>query len=244
MARAMVYLADDLRLARWSILPVLGALAFLRAPRGAASVPVPQGWTVSSGAGVAAFHSGDLHVYVPYAGGPIARVFVGDDLLLSDSGMDARLDGGALTAMTYDAERKVELSSTGLSASFDLAPAAYFYPGFLQRLVLRVGSTTSWSSRRLREAIDWYRQRKRTAINQSATSVGRSGSGVTLQRRVEVGEGSVTIVDRVDATGLVVTPRLEAKRLQANSLQNVRVEGSLVLRKLVHRDGRVEVASE
>ena len=54
----------------------------------------------------------------------------------------------------------------------------------------------------------------------------------------------VTIVDRVDATGLAVTPRLEAKGLQANSLQNVRVEGSLVLRKLVHRDGRVEVASE
>jgi hypothetical protein len=225
---------------------MLGALAVLRVPavKATASLPVPQGWTVHAAAGVGAFHAEGLHVYVPYAGGAVTRVFNRDALLLVDRGVDGRTADGDLTATTYDAERRATLGDAGLSASFELAPAGYFYPGFLQRLVLRLGSTTSWSSRRLREAIDWYRQRKRTAINQSATSVGKAGSGVTLQRSVEIGEDVVSIIDRVAADGLKVTPQLEGGGLPPGACNEVRVEGSLVLRKLVHLDGRVEVSQE
>lgn len=242
--RAMAYLADDLRLARWSILPLLAALARLRAagPEASGQLAVTQGWTLNETAGVAAFHAGELHVHVPYAGGAMTRIFHGDRLLLVDGGIDAELDGSCLTAMVYDAARKATVTPSGMAASFDLAPAGYFYPGFLQRLVLRLGSTTSWSSRRLREAIDWYRQRKRTAINQSATSVGKGSGLATLLRTIEIGTDRVTITDQIGPAGLRIRPRLEGAGLPDGANDEVAATAPVTIRKIVHlADGKIEI---
>lgn len=242
-ARIMVYLADDLRLARWSILPLLAAMAVRRSPvPSVQQLPVSEGWTVNARAGVAAFHSGALHIHVPYAGGPVTRVFHGDRLVLADLGVDGEAGGGAVTSMTYDADRKATTTADGLTARFELAPAGYFYPGFLQRLVLRLGSTTSWSSRRLREAIDWYRQRKRTAINQSGTSVGKGGRQIQLERRIEIADGKVTISDRIESTGLHIRPRLEGSGLAAGASDEIVATGPITVRKVIDlASGRVEV---
>jgi hypothetical protein len=243
-ARILAYLADDLRLARWSILPLLGALAFQRMPDVSAAAPlsVAQGWTVNARAGVAAFHSGSLHIHVPYAGGPVTRVFHGDRLVLADLGVDGEAHGASVTSMTYDADRKASTTSDGMTARFELAPAGYFYPSFLQRLVLRLGSTTSWSSRRLREAIDWYRQRKRTAINQSGTSVGKGGHDIGLERNIEIAEGRVTISDWIDSTGLRIRLRLAGSGLAAGAGDEIAAAGPMTVRKVVDlASGQVEV---
>ena len=58
-----------------------------------------------------------------------------------------------------------------------LGKAVFFNPGFLSRLLLRLGSVTPFSSRLLRRLIDTYRLRKGTAINQSAAPLAGTGGG-------------------------------------------------------------------
>ncbi len=234
-ARAMAYLADDLRLARWSIMPLLGALAVQQGGSlgSADELPFPQGWTQNPGAGVAAFHAGNLHVYVPYAGGAVTRIYAGDTLLLADRGVEGHIEGADLTSLTYDAERTVTMADHSLVARFELARAGYFYPGFLSRLVLRLGSITGWSSRRLREAIDWYRLRKRTAINQSGTSVGKSAGDHVLERRIDVEARRVVVSDTIASSGLSVRPRLAGPNLMSGADAELRAAGPLTIRKIV-----------
>ena len=246
-ARAMAYLADDLRLARWSVLPLLGALAFQQSSGigTADKLPFPQGWTVNPGAGVAAFHADRLHVYVPYAGGAVVRIYAGDTLVLADRGVECHLEGADLTSLTYDADRTATTAPGSIVTRFNLARAGYFYPGFLLRLILRLGSVTGWSSRRLREAIDWYRKRKRTAINQSATSVGRSGGDHVLERRVEIEDGRVIVSDFIASAGLRIRPRLDGPNLAADANAEIAATGAVASRKVVDiASGRIEVEVE
>lgn len=242
--RAMVYLADDLRLARWSILPLLGALAFLDGPDlgTAQTLPYPEGWTLHRGAGVAAFHAGSVHVFTPYAGGAVTRVYVGDELVLADLGIDGDRAGVPLTSLVYDADRAATVDAGTLATRFPLAGAGYFYPGFLQRLVLRLGSTTAWSARWVRAAIDWYRQRKRTAINQAATSVGRPGGHQVLERRVEIDAARVVIRDALVGDGIGVRPRLSGPNLSSAADIEIPAGGAARIVKTVDlASGRVEV---
>ena len=139
-ARVAAYLSDDLRLARWSVLPLLSALAVLQgAGTGGVGddLPYPQGWTLHPGAGVAAFHSNRLAVFVPYAGGAVTRVFLGGTLLLEDRGLSGHIGGTSLTSLTYDAERAAAITDGGVSGAFRVGAYRVQSPGFLQRLALR-----------------------------------------------------------------------------------------------------------
>ena len=97
--RIRPYLDDDLRLCRWSILPVLAAL--LAGPPDLAETPsefvrcYTPGWTVHKNAGLAAYHRDDLHLYAPFAGGAVARIYRGERLILEDLGLHIR-DGDKL----------------------------------------------------------------------------------------------------------------------------------------------------
>lgn len=243
-ARVTAYLSDDLRLARWSVLPLLAALAALQETGGSADgdLPYPQGWTLHPAAGVAAYHSNRLAVFFPYAGGAVTRVYFGGRRLLEDRGLSGHHHDTSLTSLTYNAERASLIVSNSISARFELARAGYFYPGFLQRLVLRLGSTTAWSSRRLREAIDWYRQRKRTAINQSGTSVGKSGGDHTLERRISFDDDRVVVSDTIATRGLSIRPLLEGPFLPAGANTEISATGPVTVRKVVSlSSGQVSV---
>jgi hypothetical protein len=235
--RILAYLADDLRLARWSILPVIGALTILEAGQAiapATALPYPQGWTLHWDAGVAAFHRDDCHVYVPFAGGAVTRVYVGDALAVADLGIDAVTPSGALTSLTYSADRAAELSGATLAIGFELGRARYFFPGFAQRLLLRAGSLTEASSRMTRAAVDRYRLRTRTAINQSAASVAAGDGGLRLIRSVAVEAGRVVVTDRIEgAGGAAVEPRLRPAAGGPTTRLAPAADGSLTIRKAV-----------
>ena len=194
------YLADDLRLARWGILPVLREL--LPNPYSAEKhIPAtmtelyPESWTYHRQACVCAFHRGDMHVYFVVGGGSITRCFFGNRLTVEDLGYDLENGRYTVTSRVFDPTRTVHLDEERAQTEVALARARFLSPGFLSRLILRVGSSTAVTSRLLRKAIDVYRTRKKTAINQAAASVGEQGSGITLNRSVSVSEGTVTIVD-------------------------------------------------
>ena len=197
--RIRPYLDDDLRLCRWGILPVLAAL--LAGPPDLAETPTAfarcytPGWTVHKNAGLAAYHRDDLHLYAPFAGGAVARIYRGECLILEDLGLHIR-DGDKTFAMRdYDSDRPLRVTGSGVSTSISFGEAQYLFPSFLQRLLLRAGSMTPSSSRFTRSLIDRYRIRRRTAANQSVASVAGASQRFTLERQIEIDGETVRITD-------------------------------------------------
>lgn len=195
-------LGDDLRLARWSALPVATALLRDRfeAAGGALLEDVqPAGWTLHGEAGAAAYHGQGWHLFATSAGGAAVRIFHGRTLVLDDAGYVLRHGGRDWSCQGYDPGRRLEMAGPACRLGAELAPAGFHYPGFLSRLALRLGSTTRLGSVLLRSIIDALRLRRRSALNQSVAAVAGGGGAVRLVRSVEVGDGGVTIVDELEA---------------------------------------------
>ena len=234
--RILDCLADDLRLARWSVLPIIAALDLLNegadiAP--VAALPYPQGWTVHASAAVAAYHRDECHVYFPFAGGPVTRIYSGDEIRLTDLGVDALNDGVAFTALSYSADRVAERSGNSVSVAFDAGRAKYFRPGSVKRLLLRLASATETGSRLTRALIDRYRCFAKTAINQSATFVSDGRAAIRVVRTVGAETGHIVVVDRLTgAKGATLEFRLLpvpcGQACDANS-----IDGPLTIRKTV-----------
>ncbi len=241
-------LGDDLRLARWSAVPVVTAMLRDRfeAGGGARLEDVqPAGWTLHAEAGAAAYHGGGWHLFATSAGGGAVRIFQGQTLILDDAGYVLRHNGRDWSCQGYDPGRGLEMAGPACRLSAELAPAGFHYPGFLSRLVLRLGSTTRAGSVLLRSIIDALRLRRRSAVNQSAAAVAGGGGAVRLVRSVEVGGGGVTIVDELEA-------RFPLSREMLSPLMSVGGAGlpafdpanRITISKLVGAGGEIEVRVE
>ena len=179
----------------------------------ATTPPYPDGWTIHADAAVAAYHGDDLHVYFAAAGGGSVRVFQGRTLVMEDGGFDLEDSGGKWTTRGYDRSRHLRAEDDGVTAEIAFGRPAYMFPGFLSRLILRLGSMSAWGSRLLRSAIDFMRLNRGSAANQSAAPMAsKSGGGPTLRRQVAVENGHVCISDEIRSTGAArsttVVPRL------------------------------------
>lgn len=196
-------LGDDLRLCRWSYLPVATRLLLDESLGVAVGPPLeaayPQGWTFRHKALVASYHKGGSHVFFSPAGGGMVRVFQGRNLLYEDPGLGYVSPEGPRTCLGYDPKRTVEAVNGGYWLVSELTQPSFFYPGLLSRLVLRLGCIFAFTSRALRAFIDWRRIRTGTAVNQSAAPVSRQASGIRLERSVTVHEASLVITDRLVA---------------------------------------------
>lgn len=218
------YLADDLRLCRWSHLPIVTTLErerFALDERGDPRALVacfPRGWTIRTESAIAAYHDDNLHVYVSIAGGGPIRVYAGRDLVCEDIGVDVVEKGVLRGSAGYLLARPIEQISGGVSFKTGMGKSDFFYPGFFSRLILRVGSTTPLLSRLLRQAIDWYRVRKGTAINQSAAPLARDGDSLRLERRVTIDGMLIVILDRLQRSdGAIDTRSIRLKLRVANT---------------------------
>ena len=224
-AALSAFLADDLRLLRWSYLPVVTEIVRGAAPAAAGATladAFPEGWTVRDRAAVAAFHGDGLHVYFSIAGGGAVRVYTGGALVYEDLGVDVVAAGGSWGSSGYAADRKAVRSEGGIGFAAPMGRAAFFYPGFLSRLVLRLGSTTPLTSRLLRQAIDRYRLRKGTAINQSAAPIAGGGGDYRFERHVTAGAGEVVVSDRiVSARGALVPEALRFNILVSQAVPDL-----------------------
>jgi hypothetical protein len=198
-------LSDDLRLCRWSHLPMMSAMlasSFRPAAEGATlSAAFPQGWTSHRAAAVCAFHDAGRHVYFSPAGGGAVRVFSGTRLVYQDLGFRLETGGARLGAAGYDPERRLSQTGNGFSVVCAFSAATFFFPSFLSRLVLRLGCTTMLGARVLRSAIDYVRLKRRTASNQSAAPVAGKESGYNLERSVEILDSRVSVTDRITGPG-------------------------------------------
>ncbi|MEO5374270.1 MAG: hypothetical protein H7840_08315 [Alphaproteobacteria bacterium] len=193
-------LADDLRLARWSYLPIVTHLlrpSFAAPSPGLDSLAAcfPEGWTCPRQAAIAACHRGETHVYFAPAGGGAVRVYHGAALVLEDPGVWLITDQGRWGSGGYDPLRPVLIDGDAVGMTSSLTAPAFVYPGFLARLVLRLGCRWAWSSRLLRALIDAYRLRRRTAVNQSSAPLAKGDETISLTRTVAVSGSGVRITD-------------------------------------------------
>jgi len=205
------YLADDLRLTRWSHLPLVTGLvadAFRAAPGDvkAFAKSLPSGWTWYRSAAVCAYHGDGLGVYFSPAGGGVVRIYQESCLIYEDIGLELDTSDGRFVSTGYDPERLVTATRSGFAVSCHLGQTRFFYPSFLARLVLRLGSSTSFGSRFLRALIDHVRLRRRTAANQSAAPMADRGSPYRLERTVEVEGTMVRIIDRLESGQGTINP--------------------------------------
>jgi hypothetical protein len=205
------YLGDDLRLSRWSYLPLVTALmsdSFQPAPGGARALghALPQGWTHYKSAAVCAYHSPEWHLYFSPAGGGTVRIYRANRLVGEDLGVSLDIGGERFASSGYDSGRRVVARGHGFAVSSQLGAVRFFQPSFLQRLILRVGSSSALGSRILRALIDRRRIKQRTAANQSAAPVAGRRSAYTFERFVEVLGDRVRIVDRIESEAHPIDP--------------------------------------
>lgn len=237
------YLADDLRFARWSYLPLAAWLMRDGFKQAEGGIAYPQGWTRRGAAAIHAYHQDGLHVFFSPAGGGALRVYRFGQRRLDDPGLAVLAkDGGKFSGGGYDPDRKLVWRDDGATMTAKLAPAGFFYPSFLSRLVLRLGCATPWSSRLLRALIDAYRLKKRTAINQSAAPIAGGDGGFRFVRDVAVEGGTVTVADEVrgetasavlclarDGEGLLAADPILPKAGGVRLVKTVPAEGRTVL---------------
>jgi hypothetical protein len=107
--------------ARWGILPVLAALLARPSDLAETSSEFARchtpGWTVHWNAGLAAYHRDDLHLYAPFAGGAVTRIYRGERLILEDLGLHIRDGDKAFAVRDYDSDRPLRVTGNGISTS-------------------------------------------------------------------------------------------------------------------------------
>lgn len=214
------YLGDDLRLARWSHLPIVTALLSERftpaAPTTLQQAYLP-GWTWHKSAAVGAYHRDNIHIYVSAAGSGAVRAYCGSHLAVEDAGVHVATRDGLLVSGGYDPDRPVRVDNQGVAIELSLGQPRFVYPGFVARLVLRVGATTAVGSRWLRAAIDRVRVKRRTAGNQSAAPVASGTGAYRLERTVTIEHNRLHIGDRLHCSTGPIDP--------ANVRFSLRIDG-------------------
>jgi len=239
-------LADDLRLCRWSYLPVLTDLladGFLPAADSAAvdiMSHYPQGWTIRPSSAIAAWHDGPTHIFLSAAGGGCLRVYHNETLVVIDSGVDlSTADGETWVSQGYDSSRPilVDADKQGVGMAAPMGKAAFFYPSFLARLILRLGCSIPQVSYLLRALIDAYRLRRRTAINQSAAPLAVADAPFSFTRAVRVDAETIVIRDQVLAKSPIAPARLRVNLGHAvhDGATTYSFNGRLSIEKTLHR---------
>jgi hypothetical protein len=196
------YLMDDLRLARWSYLPLATHLLsgrFRADPGGADAFAAryPQGWLMRKQAAIASFHRGNIHIAFSPVGGGMVRIYRDRTLILEDGGLTIEHGGERWGMAGYDPERRIVINGDNCSFRGKLFPAQFFFPGLLPRLILRIGCMVPQGAYLLRALIDRQRLRKKTAVNQSAAPVAKPHEGYEFERSVTVDLDGVDIIDRL-----------------------------------------------
>ncbi|MGN7610913.1 hypothetical protein ACQZV8_02390 [Magnetococcales bacterium HHB-1] len=181
-------LTDDLRFCRWSHLPVVTDLLYdLFSPSKSAGLTYPQGWTQHKQANILAWHHQSHHLYFSVAGGGQVRLFQGEKLIFEDLGPRTTPDSNQKCwgSSGYNARRVVtRTSEQAVVMESSLNEAQFFFPGFISRLILRLGCAFSWSSRLIRALIDFQRKRKGSAVNQSVAPIAQGESPWSFNRTI------------------------------------------------------------
>lgn len=222
------YLADDLRLVRWSYLPLVTDILRHRfRSDDLLEDHFPGGWTIHPEAGLAAYHDGHRHLYLCGAGGGAVFLYRDTEPVFQDRGVSITDGERTLVCQGHDPSRHLTELPEGLRIDATLSEISFVSPGFWSRLVLRIGCIWPLTSRLLRNFIDHYRLKNRTAINQSAASVANSGSPISLERQVLVSVDQVQVIDSLSSSGEPIDLETVGLQLRLNGKPHPKLHPSL-----------------
>jgi len=199
-------LADDLRLARWSYLPILPFLfqksfkSTFSIKRTEKSKPLKnygRFWSINKECSVASYHSENLHIFCSIAGGGVIRIFKESELIFEDFGITVQTADQDLNSRAYDRNRKIFHDNQNLSFEGFLSKPSHFSPTFLQRTLLRIISFSSLGSRLARKFIDLMRMKKGTSLNQNSAPLADYNRDFPFKRSISVVNQFVEINDEI-----------------------------------------------
>jgi hypothetical protein len=212
-------LSDDLRLCRWSYLPLICQL-FNRPDQTTHHEfrNVPK-FVYHADASLISLKTNLFHLSFAPAGGGQVRIVSNQNpsFKFEDLGYLLELNSKKWTHVGYDPKRSLKvISSSEFILSCGFYPAEFMFPGFISRLFLRVLGAIPGAPRYIRAIIDFIRKRKRTAINQSAGGVSKDILDNYLVRHLKVTEDSLTIIDSF----VVEMPRADFKLVPQVKIDN------------------------
>ena len=195
-------LADDLRLSRWSYLPILSFLFGANfSTIGKKQVMPQQGhknlWFVNKKCAVASYHDGNLHIFYSIAGGGVVRIFQDSELIFEDFGIKIDVNRQALHSRSYDCKRKIVYNNHSCFFEGFLSEPSYFSPSFLQRICLRIASFSSIGSRLTRKFIDWMRVKRGSSLNQNSAPFANYNRNFSFKRTISINNKLVVINDEI-----------------------------------------------
>jgi hypothetical protein len=209
-------LDDELRLARYAFQPLLAALLHLArfprrdaAPSGDGTPPeLPflamrrEAW--HPGAGLLATARPAYAAWAaPVQGGAVRVAFRRGDGF-DPPGLDRGfvVDHGPRRHRNarYGRDHEARFESPGvLEVTAALRPVGFVQPPYLARVLLRTATAFPGGPRAARWAIDRWRRRKGTALNQSTAGVAAGRPRFVLERRLEFEDDHVLLHDRLRA---------------------------------------------
>lgn len=217
-------LKDDLRLARYAYQPLLAKLLHSGAlerrdlkgdrtdehpPRLPFEEVAHTRWYTEARLG--SFARPGHATWVAACGGGVVRIALRD----GDGGFDAPVvDRGfaiaegrhVLRNARYSLEVTASQEGDLVTVEAPLVRAGFVMPPFWARLGLRIGTALPGGPKWTRWAIDQWRRRKGTALNQSAAGVSAGKAPVTLHREVTIEDEAVVIKDRLVARSGTLDP--------------------------------------
>ena len=143
------------------------------------------------------------------------NIFYGSNHKFQDTAIYMSDDQEKWTSGGYSLDRDLQLSNNTLSLKCTLKSQTIFFPGFLSRLLLRIGCKYSWSSKFLRFLIDQIRLRKKSAFNQSAAPIGNKKSVYHWCRELNVSGKKTIISDTITGPGVEAKKDFPLKNKQA-----------------------------
>jgi len=197
-------LMDDLRLCRWSYLPVVTSILKSKFQSSQKIKSISElfleGWTWRKDSLVGVFHSGSTHIYFLPVGGGLTRIFKNNIIFAEiHSPFLKNIHNQSWVSNGYSSSRTVTPIDGGYMMETPMVQPNFFFPSFLSRLILRIGCITPGGSSLLRRMIDRYRVKNRTAVNQSSAPLIKKSGEYCLRRSIKIVDYHLQIEDCIVA---------------------------------------------
>lgn len=192
-------LGDDLRLCRWSYLPIVAAhlQSQFRAKLNLEFVQNDHAWTYFQESGIGLFQKSFIKLIFSVCGGGGLYIYKKNKKIAAYKGIVFYTNDQRWASRGYNPERFVRVNDNLIIAKFSHSPVKGFNPSFIARAILRLACLTAYGSTITRAMIDHIRIKTRSAINQSSTPIDNGEEGIEIIRNIAVLEKDITVCDEI-----------------------------------------------